>query len=119
MQGSGVLRPGVYKWLNAGVSQRDFDDAHVIKVLHDIHRDDPTLGYRFLTDELEKVGIIASESRRIGCGGSAAGIFASHHRRKGKTGKPGRRSTTTCWLWSMARVVSPMSSPPRDATRSG
>ena len=84
----GFSTQGYYKWLNAGVSQRDFDDAHVITTLHDIHRDDPTLGYRFLTDELEKVGIIASENRvwRL-C--SAEGIFASHHRRKSKAGRPG------------------------------
>ncbi|MDQ1306373.1 MAG: putative transposase [Actinomycetota bacterium] len=84
----GFSTQGYYKWRNAPVSQRDFDDAHVITALQDIHRDDPTLGYRFLTDELEKVGIIASENRvwRL-C--SAERIFASHHRRKGKAGKPG------------------------------
>ncbi|RYY13872.1 MAG: IS3 family transposase, partial [Alphaproteobacteria bacterium] len=45
-------------------------------------------GYRFLTDELGDVGIAASENRvwRL-C--TTAGVFASHHRRRGKAGKPG------------------------------
>jgi len=64
------------------------DDAHAIKVLNEIHEDDPTLGYRFLTDELADAGISASENRvwRL-C--SIAGVFASHHRRRGKAAKPG------------------------------
>jgi putative transposase len=79
---------GYYKWLQDPVSQRDWDDAHAIDALRDIHEDDPTLGYRFLTDELADVGITASENRvwRL-C--STAGVFASHARRKSKAGKPG------------------------------
>ena len=79
---------GYYKWLKDPVSQRDWDDAHVIDALHEIHEDDPTLGYRFLTDELADVGIVASENRvhRL-C--SIAGIYASHSKKKGKAGKPG------------------------------
>jgi transposase InsO family protein len=70
------------------VSQRDYDDAHVINALHDIHADDPTLGYRFLTDELTDADITASENRvwRL-C--SIAGITASHHRKRGKADMPG------------------------------
>jgi len=79
---------GYYKWLKDPVCQRDWDDAHVIDVIRDIHDDDATLGYRFIADELADVGIIASENRvwRL-C--STAGVFASHHRRRGKSGKPG------------------------------
>jgi putative transposase len=79
---------GYYKWLQDPVSQRDWDDAHLIHAVREIHQDDPTLGYRFLTDELADVGIIASENRvwRL-C--STAGIFASHARKKSKAGKPG------------------------------
>jgi len=70
------------------VSQRDWDDAHAIDVLLGIHGDDPTLGYRFLTDELADAGITASENMvwRL-C--STRGVFASHHRREAKAGKPG------------------------------
>lgn len=80
---------GYYKWLKGPVSQRDYDDAHVIDALREIHSDDPTLGYRFLTDELEdEHGIVASENRvhRL-C--KIAGIHACHAKRKGKAGKPG------------------------------
>ena len=79
---------GYYKWLKEPVSQRSWDDAHVIDVLLGIHEDDPTLGYRFLTDELSDAGISASENRvwRL-C--KAAGIFASHARKRAKAGKPG------------------------------
>ncbi|WP_157533874.1 IS3 family transposase [Microbacterium sp. oral taxon 186] len=85
----GLSRQGYYQWLKAPVSQRDWDDAHLIDVLYDLHADDLTLGYRFLTDELDtEHGIIASENRvhrlcRI------AGIHASHHRKRSKPGSTG------------------------------
>ncbi len=84
----GFSSQGYYQWLAEPVSQRDWDDAHAINVLRDIHEDDPTLGYRFLADELGDAGIIASENRvwRL-C--QIAGVFASHHRRRAKAGKPG------------------------------
>jgi transposase InsO family protein len=79
---------GYYKWLHDPVSQRDWDDAHAINALLEIHQDDPTLGYRFLTDELADVGIVASENRewRL-C--TAAGVFASHAGKRSKAGRPG------------------------------
>lgn len=84
----GLSRQGYDKWLADPVSQRDRDDAHVIDALLDLHEDDPTLGYRFLTDELRDVDITASENREWRfC--STAGVFAPHHRRRGKGGKPG------------------------------
>ena len=84
----GFSTQGYYKWLKRPVSRRDRGDAEVINVLRDLHEDDPTLGYRFLTDELEDAGIAASENRvhrlcRIG------GIQASHAKRRGKAGRPG------------------------------
>jgi len=84
----GLSTQGYYKWLKAPVSQRDWDDAHVIDQLRDLHDDDPTLGYRFLADELADAGVAASENRvwRLR---SIAGVFASHARRKSKAGKPG------------------------------
>ncbi|WP_460820438.1 IS3 family transposase [Nocardioides korecus] len=80
---------GYYKWLKDPISQRDWDDAHVIDALHELHADDATLGYRFLTDELDlEHGIKAGENRvhrlcRI------AGITASHHKKRSKTGSTG------------------------------
>ncbi|ORA75537.1 transposase [Mycolicibacter kumamotonensis] len=84
----GLSTQGYYKWLKEPVCQRDWDDAHVINTLHDIHADEPTLGYRFLADELIDAGVTAGENRvqRL-C--SMAGITACHHKKKGKAGKPG------------------------------
>ncbi|MBM7462150.1 transposase InsO family protein [Microbacterium dextranolyticum] len=85
----GLSRQGYYQWLKDPVSQPDWDDAHLIDALYDLHADDVTLGYRFLTDELESEhGISASENRvhrlcRI------AGIHASHHRKRSKPGSTG------------------------------
>jgi len=85
----GLTTAGYYKWLKDPVSQRDWDDAHLIDVLYDIDEDDATLGYRFLSDELlDEHGLRTGENRvhrlcRI------AGIAASHHKKKGKPGKAG------------------------------
>lgn len=84
----GFSTQAYYKWRAEPVSKRELDDAYVINELVDLHEDDPTLGYRFLADELEEVGVKACENRvhrlcRIG------GIHASHAKKKGKAGKPG------------------------------
>ncbi|TSD65783.1 transposase [Aeromicrobium piscarium] len=76
----GLSPQGYYQWLKDPVSQRDYDDAHLIDVLLEVHADDPTLGYRFLTDELaDEHGITVGENRvhRL-C--QVAGITASHHK---------------------------------------
>jgi transposase InsO family protein len=85
----GLTTAGYYKWLKDPVCRRDWDDAHLIDILYDLHADDATLGYRFLTDELElEHGIKAGENRvhrlcRI------AGITASHHKKRSKAGSSG------------------------------
>jgi len=84
----GFSTQGYYKWLGEPASERDRDDAETIDRLHNLHLEDPTLGYRFLKDELEREGVRSSENRvhrlcRIG------GIQASHARKKGKAGKAG------------------------------
>ena len=40
------------KWRRNPVSQRDWDEAHLINAAIDIHDDDPAFGYRFISDEL-------------------------------------------------------------------
>jgi putative transposase len=52
-----------HKWQAAPISQRDWDDAHLINAAVDIHHDDPEFGYRFITDELADQGITASHNR--------------------------------------------------------
>lgn len=50
-----------YRWLQDPVSQRDWDDAHLINAAIDVHTDDPAFGYRFIADELAEAGFTASE----------------------------------------------------------
>lgn len=59
----GFSKQAFYKWLRNPVSDRDWDDAHVINAALDIHTDDPAFGYRFIADELHHAGVEASERR--------------------------------------------------------
>jgi transposase InsO family protein len=52
-----------YKWRSRPCSDRDWDDAHLVNEMLDIHHDDPEFGYRFIADELERHGTSASENR--------------------------------------------------------
>ncbi len=75
----GISRHACYQWRSSPVSQRDFDDAHLINAALDIHADDPPDGYRFIAGELARHGFTASENRvwRI-C--SIQQIFSLHAR---------------------------------------
>jgi putative transposase len=59
----GFSTQGFYKWRVNPVSRRDWDDAHLINAIIDIHADDPEFGSRFITDELHAAGQVASENR--------------------------------------------------------
>lgn len=84
----GISRQAYYQWCSSPVSQRDFDDAHLINAALKIHADDPADGYRFIADELARLGFTASENRvwRI-C--SMQQIFSLHARKKGRSRKTG------------------------------
>jgi len=84
----GFSTQAFYKWLANPVSQRDWDDAHLINAALDLHGDDPEFGYRLLTDELRLKGFTASENRvwRL-C--SQQRIFSVHSRKRGLNRKPG------------------------------
>ena len=45
------------------MTQRDWDDAHLVNAAIEIHHDDPEFGYRFIADELSAHGITASCNR--------------------------------------------------------
>jgi transposase InsO family protein len=59
----GFSMQAYYKWQAQPVSQRDWDDAHLINAAYDIHRDDPAFGYRFIADELRERGLAVGENR--------------------------------------------------------
>jgi putative transposase len=59
----GFSTQAFYKWRRAPLTQRDWDDAHLINAAFEIHADDPAFGYRFIADELPAHGIIAGENK--------------------------------------------------------
>lgn len=59
----GFSTQAFYKWKKSPVTQRDWENAHLINAAYDIQADDPAFGYRFIADELPGRGIIAGENR--------------------------------------------------------
>ncbi|GAP33548.1 integrase, partial [Nocardia seriolae] len=59
----GFSKQAFYRWRKDPVSQRDWDDAHLINAALDVHADDPESGYRFIADELADLGHQAGENR--------------------------------------------------------
>ena len=84
----GFSKQAFYKWKANPISQRDWDDAHLINAAVDIHHDDPEFGYRFITDELAGQGVTASRNRvnRL-C--TQQRLWSVHSRKRGRHRKPG------------------------------
>jgi transposase InsO family protein len=84
----GFSKQAYYKWLANPVSQRDWDDAHLINAAIDIHHDDPEFGYRFIADELSTYGIKASRNRvnRL-C--TQQRLWSVHATKRGLSRRPG------------------------------
>lgn len=59
----GFSKQAFYAWEKNPVSDRVWDEAHLINAAVDAHRDDPAFGYRFIADELIGQGFTASERR--------------------------------------------------------
>ena len=77
-----------YAWKKKPFSNRDWDDAHLINAAFDEHVGDPTLGYRFIADELAAAGFIASE-RRVWRLCSSQAIWSVISKKKGLRGRAG------------------------------
>jgi putative transposase len=84
----GFSKQAFYAWRKSPVTQRDWDDAHLINAAIGIHHDDPEFGYRFIADELAAKGIPASRNRvnRL-C--SLQRLWSAHSRKKGLNRRPG------------------------------
>jgi transposase InsO family protein len=84
----GFSKQAFYQWKKHPISDRDWDDAHLINAAIDIHHDDPEFGYRFITDELADHGVIASRNRvnRL-C--TQQRLFSVHSRKRGQARQPG------------------------------
>lgn len=77
-----------HKWVKNPVSDRDWGEAHLINAAFDAHADDPTFGYRLISDELAVQGFTASE-RRVWRLCSQQGLWSVFSKKKGKKRKPG------------------------------
>jgi transposase InsO family protein len=61
----GFSKQAFFAWRREPVTQRDWDNAHLINAALDIHADDPAFGYRFIADEIEAQSGIAASERRV------------------------------------------------------
>ncbi|MEV0727108.1 IS3 family transposase [Micromonospora purpureochromogenes] len=84
----GFSKQAYYAWCAEPVSQRDWDDAHLINAALDIHHDDPAFGYRFIADELPAHGITAG-ANRVARLCSQQRIWSVFAKRKGLTRRAG------------------------------
>lgn len=85
----GFSKQAYFKWRAKPVCERDLSDAYLINAALDAaHHDDPTFGYRFISDELENQGFVASENRvhRL-C--SLQRIWSIHSKKRGLNRRPG------------------------------
>jgi transposase InsO family protein len=84
----GFSKQAFYAWRAGPVSQRDWDEAHLINAALDIHHDDPAFGYRFIADELPARGITAGENR-VGRLCSQQRIWSVFSKKRGLARKAG------------------------------
>ena len=77
------------KWRRNPVSQRDWDEAHLINAAIDIHDDDPAFGYRFISDELADCWLRGQSERRVWRVCSQEGIWSVFAKKKGLSKKAG------------------------------
>jgi transposase InsO family protein len=86
----GFSRQAFYAWDADPVSDRDWEDAHLVNAILDVHGDDPEFGYRFIADELaaDPAVVEASENRiwRLCRQNGVASVIA---KRKGSGKTPG------------------------------
>jgi putative transposase len=84
----GFSRQAYFKWRAKPICDRDLSDAYLINDAFDAHVDDPCFGYRFISDELEALGHVASENRvqRL-C--SLQRIWSVHSKKRGLNRRPG------------------------------
>lgn len=83
----GFSKQAYYQWLRKPLSDRDWDEAHLINAARDVWDEDRCQGYRLIADELIDNGWDVSE-RRVWRVCSQEGMFSAAHRRKGRRRVP-------------------------------
>jgi transposase InsO family protein len=86
----GFSKQAFYQWKAEPVSQRDWDDAHLINMAMEIHHDDPAFGYRFIADELAGHGVTVGRNRvaRLCSQQRIWSVFAKRRGRNRRSGPP-------------------------------
>lgn len=82
----GFSKQAFYAWYAHPVSDRDWDEAHLLNAAYGIHADDPEFGHRFIADELQVAGYRASE-RRVWRLCSQQRLFSQTAKKARKSGK--------------------------------
>ena len=90
----GFSKQAFYRWRADLATDRDWADAHLSNAAIDAHRDDPTLGYRFIADDLHAAGHRASE-RRVWRLCSQQRRWSFHAKKRGLNRKAGPPVPTT------------------------
>ena len=85
----GFSKQAFYEWKADPVSQRDWDDAHLINAAIDIHHDDPEFGYRFIADELARARHHGRAANRVSRLCTQQRIWSVHAKKRGPDRKPG------------------------------
>src|SRR3978361_1331946 len=84
----GFSKQAFYAWKANPVSQRDWDDAHLINAAIDIHHDDPEFGYRLDAAELTEHGAKSARNLvNLLC--TQQRLWAVHARKRGRHRRPG------------------------------
>ena len=84
----GFSKQSYYKWGRNPISDRDWNEAHLINAAFDAHADDPAFGYRLISDELASQGFTVSE-RRVWRVCSQQQLWSVFSKKKGKSRTPG------------------------------
>lgn len=85
----GFSTQAYYKWRARPISNRDWEDAHLVDAALTIHHDDPVFGYRFIADELRAEHGIQTSENRVQRLCSSHGIYSVLARKKGRRSRPG------------------------------
>jgi transposase InsO family protein len=85
----GFSKQAFYAWKANPVTDRDWDDAHLINAAYDVHADDPEFGYRFICDELDVEHGIRAGENRVARLCTQQGIWSVTVRRRGTGRRPG------------------------------
>ena len=104
----GFSKQAFYAWRQDPLSQRDWDEAHLINAALDIHADDPAFGYRSSPMSWPAAASSPGRTRSPGCALSSG----SGQRSPGDAAwpaKPGRRFTMT---WSPGSSLRPARTAP-------